>query len=70
MLRREEEAVASPGSSRMMAGSEIPSGSSLMSSQLHTWGKNPTFLLFQLLQAATAQQFPALSCAPHSQEPP
>lgn len=31
--------VFSPSSSRMMAGSEIPKGSSLMSSQLHMWGK-------------------------------
>ncbi|KAM7324145.1 hypothetical protein ACRRTK_016450 [Alexandromys fortis] len=35
MLRRKKGAVASPSSSRMMAGSEIPDGSSLMSSQLH-----------------------------------
>lgn len=35
MLRRKKGAVASPSSSRMMAGSEIPDGSSLMSWQLH-----------------------------------
>lgn len=59
MLRREEEAVASPGSSRMMAGSEIPSGSSLMSSQLHTWGKNPIFLLFQLFTSSHGSVVPS-----------
>lgn len=59
MPRRTEAAVASPGSSRMMAGSEIPSGSSLMSSQLHSWGKNPIFLLFRLFTSSHGSAVPS-----------
>lgn len=58
MLRRKEEAVVSPGSSRMMARSEIPSGSSLMSCQLHTWG-NPIFLLFRLFTSSHGSVVPS-----------
>lgn len=71
MLRRKKWAVAPPSNSRMMAGSEIANGSSLMSSQLHMWGETkPTFLLSSFLQAVKTQYSPALSCAPHSQEAP
>lgn len=59
--------MAPPSNSCMMAGSEIANGSSLMSSQLHTWGKTkPIFLLSSFLQAVKAQYSLALSHAPHS----
>lgn len=63
--------VFSPSSSRMMAGSEIPKGSSLMSSQLHMWGKtSPSPFSSTFLQIVKAQYSSALSWAPHSQDLP
>lgn len=60
MLKRRKGAMSSPSSSRMMAGSEIPGGSSLMSSQLHTGGGNkPIFLLFQLFTSSQGSVFPS-----------
>lgn len=68
MLRRKKGAVTSPSSSRMMAGSEIPDGSSLMSSQLHVGaGIRPSSFssTFFISSPPEVSLSPALSCAAH-----
>lgn len=69
MLRRKKGAVASPSSSRMMAGSEIPDGSSLMSWQLHVGvGARPSSFSSTLFISSPpeGQPFPSsvLRCTP------